>query len=82
MLGIVIPEFSRERYARIMGMNADKNYLTPLELAALADNHLLVPNEDSLKGLLEGVGVDVASSEARDVLTEALRLTRLARGEG
>lgn len=78
-MGLVISGDARQRFRQVMELNTDKNYLTPLELAALADNHLINLTVDDLEVLLAPLGFWFTNDEDREVLKEAIRLAQLAR---
>ena len=78
MMGVVIPYFTRETFLRLMGMNADKNYLTALELAALADNQLLTPSVDGLRTLLTAYSIFPTEDET-PVLERAVEYALMER---
>lgn len=79
MFGVHIPEYTTEKYLLFMVHNADKNYLTPLELAALADNHLLDITIDSLTELLDKFGQYTDNETSQAAIAVAVKLANFAR---
>lgn len=80
MLGLIIPNCTPEKFLNVLYINADKNYLTPLELAAIADNRLIDLTYEKLVTLLKTLHLTVKTEDEERAVKEAIRLAELARG--
>lgn len=79
MVGIVVPEAASGRLLEILSINTDKNYLTPAEIAAFADNHLATISRAGIEQLLTGLGLDTEDEDAVRTITHALAIANYTR---
>ena len=79
MIGIVLPD-GRTGLSRAHQALMDKNYLTPLEIAAILDNQLVTIDLNAAVDFLATLGVDATEPEDATVVEEAVRLANLTRG--
>ena len=79
MFGIVIPNYTKEKFSDIVSMNNDKNYITPAEIAALADNKLLNVNASTVAELLTRANIPINGPDAVDVINQAVAIAQFAR---
>lgn len=74
MIGVVVG-----KPVEYLKINGDKNYLTPLELAALADNHLLDTDAKTIRAFLRSQRIPISGPEGERIVAEVSFLVEASR---